>query len=240
MRWCVVVSSACSDVTADTFNCSVPDYKHLLHPRSTGLFFAFVKSLPPSTARLIHSTSQTTSALARRLRSHTVSQTSSTLQASTQPLHIFSLDLTIAYPSILPPPIWPEDHYSLSIWSSAVPPPQIHVHLRSWDVRKEIPLGDLSVAGSEGTPEEKQVFEEWLREVWREKDELMERFNRDGSFGGDGIEGVGTNGMTVDEKKAAGEGIAIPLELRSNWEILPSLSYFLPVIFAWIGVRLIR
>lgn len=84
------------------------------------------------------------------------------------------------------------------------------------------------------------MFEEWLRGVWREKDELMERFNREGSFGGDGIEGVGTNGTTVDEKKAAGGGIAIPLELRSNWEILPSLSYFLPVIFVWIVVRLVR
>lgn len=101
-------------------------------------------------------------------------------------------------------------------------------------------MGDSSVAGSEGTDEEKKAFEDWLRGVWREKDELMKKFNRDGSFSRDGVEGTDASGNAGKEKEGAGGGIRIPLELRSNWEILPSLSFFLPVIFGWIVVRILR
>lgn len=95
----------------------------------------------------------------------------------------------------------------------------------------------MSVQGSEGTEEEKAVFEKWLREVWRQKDELMETFRRDGKFGGEGVQDIGGSSMGLGEKR--NEALRIPLELRSKWEILPSLSYFLPVIFGWMVVRLL-
>ena len=83
------------------------------------------------------------------------------------------------------------------------------------------------------------MFEDWLRQVWREKDELMDGFLRDGDFGGgSGDAGVaGVSGSASKEKE--GGAIVIPVELRSKWEIIPYLSYFLPIILAWIAVRLL-
>lgn len=127
------------------------------------------------------------------------------------------VDLTIAYPGTHLP-YWPEDYYDLSIWSNSVPPPAIHVHLRSWNVRDEVPLGDLT-SGEEGTESERLTFERWLRERWREKDELMGHFLKVGKFPGREEGGGGLRGK-VEWK----------LELRHWWENLEAFSYFIPAI----------
>ncbi|ORY88240.1 acyltransferase-domain-containing protein [Leucosporidium creatinivorum] len=124
------------------------------------------------------------------------------------------IDLTVAYPGTFNPPTsYPEDHYSLSIWFKQVPPPSIHVHVRQFSVAKDVPLGVLD--GSDGTPEEKRVFEEWLRKRWEEKDQMMLQFAKEGSFAG-------------GEKK--GETAVLPVQLRCWWEYLECFSFFLPVI----------
>lgn len=71
--------------------------------------------------------------------------------------------------------------------------------------------------GSDGTPEEKQIFDEWLRKRWEEKDQLMLDFAKEGSF-------MGGN----HSKK--GEKVVLPLQLRRWWEYLDCFSFFLPVI----------
>jgi len=48
---------------------------------------------------------------------------------------------------------------------------------------EEIPLGDLEGGGGgDGSEEERKKFDEWLLKVWGEKDELLRRFNEEGSF----------------------------------------------------------
>lgn len=92
-------------------------------------------------------------------------------------------------------PLFPSEYYSLpSIFLSKVPPPEIHFHFRSFKLN-EIPLGDLSFEPSgnerqvtgqlgmgDGTEEERRRFDEWLLERWREKDDLLRKFNETGSF----------------------------------------------------------
>lgn len=57
------------------------------------------------------------------------------------------------------------------------------------------------------------MFDEWLRARWGEKDQLMERFAKEGSFGGRSVEW--------------------PVELRSAQENLAAFSYFFPIVFGW-------
>jgi len=54
------------------------------------------------------------------------------------------LDVTVAYEGI-PPKGYGQSYYTLrSIFIDGIPPPRIHMHLRLYDVRKDVPLGDLS------------------------------------------------------------------------------------------------
>lgn len=129
---------------------AVKDFEYTLLPRATGLFFALRQ-------------------LAVRVP---------TLQL---------VDLTIGYPlprhkpSSKRIPLYPSEYYNLpSIFLQNVPPPELHFHLRTYNL-SDIPLGDLS-EGGDGTEEEKKVFDEWLLKVWGEKDELLKRFNEKGSF----------------------------------------------------------
>ncbi|GAA5954299.1 hypothetical protein JCM3765_005344 [Sporobolomyces pararoseus] len=134
------------------------DFNYTLLPRSTGLFFALRQ-------------------LAVRVPS---------LQLT---------DLTVGYP--LPrhspssdrKPLYPSEYYSLpSIFLAKVPPPEIHFHLRHFQIN-EIPLGDLtklskekSGEGDDGTESERLEFDKWLLKRWQEKDNLLKRFHETGSF----------------------------------------------------------
>lgn len=129
------------------------------------------------------------------------------------------LDLTIAYPGI-PRDGYGQDYYTLqSIYGRGVPPPLIHMHLRSNSVKHEIPIGTDSLTksyttGADATEQEKRDFEEWLLQRYREKDEQMELFHSQG-------------------KLSHGEFIDIPVRLRNNKELLGML---LSCIFGlWLG-----
>lgn len=120
------------------------------------------------------------------------------------------LDVTIAYPGI-PRDGYGQDYYTLqSIYGRGVPPPVIHMHLRSDSVKHNIPIGRESLTqsrttGAEATEQEKKEFEEWLLTRYRQKDEQMELFHSQG-------------------KLSHGEFIDIPVRLRNTKELLGVLG----------------
>ncbi|KAM6498286.1 Acyltransferase domain containing protein [Amanita muscaria] len=133
------------------------------------------------------------------------------------------LDVTIMYPGI-PALHYGQDYYTLrSIFFDGVPPPVIHMHLRLFNVATDVPLGDLSTTQKATTPNgsadehavevdipltEKVIFDNWLRELWQEKDEFISRYL--------------TTGHTI------GEFVDIPLRLRRKREYLDSFCFFIP------------
>lgn len=129
------------------------------------------------------------------------------------------LDVTIAYPGI-PRDGYGQDYYTLqSIYGRGIPPPVIHMHLRSNSVKHDIPIGRDSLTsshttGAEATEEEKKEFEKWLLERYRIKDQQMELFHSNG-------------------KLAEGEYIDIPVRLRNAKELLGLLGSI--ILGAWIG-----
>lgn len=123
-----------------------------------------------------------------------------------------------------------QSYYTLrSVFLDGVPPPKIHVHLKLFHVESEIPLGDVDVyqekAPSESRKEdeisrvESARFEEWVLELWRKKDAMIEMFLVQRAFS---PESTGSPGFTF------------PLQLRSNWEILHSWCLFGPGLVAFL------
>ncbi|KAM0786828.1 hypothetical protein ACM66B_002257 [Microbotryomycetes sp. NB124-2] len=132
------------------------------------------------------------------------------------------VDLTIGYPGACNAPTsYPEDHYSLSIWFKQAPPPAVHVHVRQYNVLREVPLGDLSnVEKGDGSVEERQVFDQWLRDRWQEKDNLMKAFATKGRF----------DASTEDkQEKSASDSVEWDVKLRHSWEFAEVFSWFIPV-----------
>ncbi|KAH9857933.1 acyltransferase-domain-containing protein [Lenzites betulinus] len=171
----------------------IPDMTHTLLPRSTGLHYS-LRSLAP------------------RIPS---------LQL---------IDITMAYPGI-PALRYGQDYYTLrSIFCDGVPPPAVHVHIRKFDVHRNVPIGDLSASNPRALPAdggaatevdipeaEREAFELWLRELWREKDRLMDRFLATGSLGAAG---------------RAGE-VDVPVRLKHRREVLDAFCFFLPALVGW-------
>lgn len=120
------------------------------------------------------------------------------------------LDVTIAYPGI-PRDGYGQDYYTLqSIYGRGIPPPIIHMHLRSDSVKHNIPIGRDSLTqshttGAEATEEEKKEFEQWLLARYRQKDEQMELFHSEG-------------------KLSRGQFIDIPISLRNTKELIGLLG----------------
>lgn len=100
-------------------------------------------------------------------------------------------------------------------------PPSIHVHLRQFPLFL-IPLGDSE---GEGTDAEKAAFDDWLRERWGEKDELLDRFVQTGSF---------DDGGKVEAKKGDGS-VRFPLELRRWYEVGGAFSYGAALVLLYLG-----
>jgi len=178
----------------------ISDMKNILLPRSTGLHYS-LRSLAPRIPDL-------------RL-----------------------LDVTLVYPGI-PRLGYGQDYYTLrSIFFDGVAPPVLHVHLRMFDVTKNVPIGDLRAASSVATPDpgakgaievdiptrEKEVFDVWLRKLWQEKDDSMEKF-------------FDTN--TFDFKNGETPSIDIPLELRQKREILDAFCFFWPAGIGYLWGRI--
>ncbi|TNY23820.1 acyltransferase-domain-containing protein [Rhodotorula diobovata] len=182
----------------------VTDFKHLLLPRSTGLFFALRK-------------------LARTIPTlHLLDTTVGYPLPRPSPP-------SGAEPA---PPQYASEFYTLpSLLLQGIPPPELHLHVRAFALR-DIPLGDLS-CGSEGdedgTPGERQAFERWLRDRWAEKDALLERFRTEGSFVASGGNDDDDDDDDDDERRP-GE-VSWPVNLRHPlWEAPAAFAFFLPFV----------
>lgn len=185
-----------------------------------------------------------------------------------------------------------QTYYTLrSIFFDGVPPPRIHLHLRLFDVCKEVPIGDPSSSLSRSsvvnggpqlappshgilspdtttsasvssfeppndhvsreqrkkvqdpTPQEAALFEQWLRDRWREKDALLERHLNTGTFTEHPKPDVHDPDVSIEfTAKSASSGdsgeVEIPVELSSNWEILRLLTIFGPGLIYVIWMKL--
>ncbi len=104
-------------------------------------------------------------------------------------------------------------------------------------VTTDVPIGDIATASGASTPDtrprhavevdipvkEKETFDIWLRRLWTEKDEDMDRYLEMGSF---------------NSRKASTPSIEIPLKLRENSEILDAFCFFWPAVIAYLWRRL--
>lgn len=154
-------------------------------------------------------------------------------------LHL--LDATIIYPGI-PPTGFGQSYYTLrSIWLAGVPPPRVHIHLKLYNVRQEVPIGSISTSGVgsevEVSEEDRVVFEKWMQARFREKDEDFERFYKDNTIANqqshlippprvESLDKQQPDGFTYSKYE-----IALPLRPRSPWEALDAFA--LPGPLAW-------
>jgi len=103
------------------------------------------------------------------------------------------------------------------------------MHIRVFDVSRDVPIGDISATNPNVLPQhkggavetevpedEKEAFDGWLRDIWREKDSMIVRYLETGSFAEEG------------EKE-----VVIPVELRSRWEALTPFGFFIPDVVVW-------
>jgi len=159
----------------------IEDLKHVLLPRSTGLHHSL-------------------RSLAQRIP------------------ELRLVDLTMVYPGV-PPMGYGQDYYTLrSIFMDGVPPPTIHIHMKMFDIAT-IPVGDISkkprdissqqVAEVDIPEQEKEIFDNWLRKVWQEKDDIMTR-----SFD--------------NASPSTAPAVEIPLKLRRKRDILEAFCLFWP------------
>ncbi|GAA5866125.1 hypothetical protein JCM8547_000605 [Rhodosporidiobolus lusitaniae] len=190
------------------------DFEYLLLPRSTGLFFSL-----------------------RQLALHFPT--------------LSLVDLTLGYPVPRQPPSsssssstpqLASDYYDIpSVLLFSTPPPELHIHIRVFPL-SSIPLGDLKALKEDPdrdcTEEERKEFEGWLRERWEEKDGLLERFRREGSFvraeekeEGKEKQGAGEESDEEDDEdgRRKGEYVWRPHLRQAWWETLYAFSFFLPV-----------
>ncbi|GAA5992140.1 hypothetical protein JCM10908_001784 [Rhodotorula pacifica] len=138
----------------------VDDFKHLLLPRSTGLYFA-LRQLARTTPSL-------------KLVDITVGYPLPRSAPSTDSTPLYASDY-YTLPSVL---------------LSHVPPPELHIHIRTFALSEiPLGKLDETAddRNDEGTEAEKRVFEKWLQARWAEKDALMERFRTEGTFVADNI-----------------------------------------------------
>jgi hypothetical protein len=101
------------------------------------------------------------------------------------------------------------------------------MHLRLFKVATDVPLGNLSVTHattvSNGNglstkhvaevdipPAERTTFDEWLRELWEEKDAFITKYLNSGH--------------------ASNSSINIPLKLHRKREYLDAFGFFLPAV----------
>ncbi|KAH7924889.1 hypothetical protein BV22DRAFT_1034681 [Leucogyrophana mollusca] len=145
------------------------------------------------------------------------------------------IDITMIYPGI-PARGYGQSYYTLrSIFCDRIPPPVIHMHIRIFDVAKDVPIGDISATnpnvvpngGSSHMPvevdfpeDEKAEFDLWLRKLWIDKDEFITTFLQSASGRKDAVE--------------------IPLELRHMREIPHAFCLFAPAAAAVLWKKLTR
>ncbi|CUA77685.1 hypothetical protein RSOLAG22IIIB_06721 [Rhizoctonia solani] len=157
------------------------------------------------------------------------------------------LDVTVAYPGI-PRGGYGQAYYTLrSIFMQGVPPPRVHVHLRLYDVARDVPIG-VPRGAEEANETERTAFDQWLLARWKEKDNLMEQQLTEGRFRASSekpvASSVGISGAKErkwDEERAGdkdGAGaIEWPIRLNSRAEIMDAFCWFAPFV---VGVAVWR
>ena len=134
-----------------------------------------------------------------------------------------------------------QSYYTLrSIFFDRIPPPAVHMHIRRFDVTKDVPIGnnpgiisehppngpfDGKTLGVDVAEEERQTFDLWLRNRWAEKDQLMQRFHDTGTFS-----------SSLDKHPE----IIVPLRLNHMHEILNAFCFFVPAIVGYVWTQLRR
>lgn len=131
-----------------------------------------------------------------------------------------------------------------------IPSPRIHLHLRLYDVKRDVPVGDLvyraernatastnTLSRSEmeknkdPTSEESAVFDAWLRDIWYQKDALYERCLSTGTF--ERRESERTTDDSDGLLAATSSNTEIPIQFRSKLHILAAFAFFLPIIASY-------
>lgn len=141
-------------------------------------------------------------------------------------------DVTTAY-SGLRPDQYGEDEFTLkSIYLLGYGPSAVNYSIRGWNI-SDIPLGDSLIDIDDVPEEDLKKFEEWLYTIWYEKDELMLRFYKTGSFVEEGDEKMKT--VVADFKLRsmfeALQPFMVPatavvvarLVLKGLWKVVPYL-----------------
>lgn len=105
--------------------------------------------------------------------------------------------------------------------------PKIHFHIRVFDVKKGVPIGDLTETEPSDiqptvevdVPEvERVAFDGWLQSLWREKDASFDRYYATGSLAKAGEKGA----------------IDLPVELRRTKDILDAFCLGIPAGFVYV------
>lgn len=117
-----------------------------------------------------------------------------------------------------------------------VPPPRVHVHLRLYDVARDVPIGTPRDA-EEANESERAEFDHWLLARWKEKDELMEQQLTEGRFRATSERPVessvtigGKDHKKWDEERGGSGTVEVPIRLSSKAEILDAFCWFAPVV----------
>lgn len=93
------------------------------------------------------------------------------------------------------------------------------------------------------TPEETEVFDKWLRKIWREKDALVERYLTSGTFekrDGKAISSVETSAgvETIFLHGTTSRVFEVPVALRSMMDYLDAFSYLTPILVPKLAIHL--
>jgi len=164
------------------------------------------------------------------------------------------IDLTIGYPGV-PPAGQAQLYYNLiTIWLKGVPPPEVHVHVRIFDSEarpavtrsSELPAVVGNGQDAEDSADEaqrKKAFGAWLLARWREKDDLMAAFYRDGHFPSGPLGSASPSSLASPDAPAAKDErvIRVPIGFRDGWwEAGAAFCWFAPVVLGWLGWSLGR
>ncbi|KAF8755880.1 Phosphate acyltransferase [Rhizoctonia solani] len=125
--------------------------------------------------------------------------------------------------------------------AEGVPPPRVHVHLRLYDVARDVPIG-VPRGEEEANETERAAFDQWLLARWKEKDNLMEQQLTEGRFRSSSEKpsassvaiGGGKETKKWDEERALDKeesgAVEWPIRLNSKAEIMDAFSWFMPFI----------
>lgn len=139
----------------------------------------------------------------------------------------------------VPPKGYGQSYYTLgSVFCDRTPPPVVHMHLRMFDVTKDVPIGGTARCGTKTTmnepvvlsntevdiqEQERERFDCWLRSLWVAKDKFMTGF-------------LGDKASVLGMQKP----IEIPLELRDLKETADAYCFLMPVIVIYGWTRMLR